>query len=387
MNAWYFAGAVLLGIAASGCRTNLSRDLLEQELRMQEDKIYELQGLVEEYQQQLDSCQRENQSLLKEHAAPASSRDSRSSSRSRRHPSGGSDELALPQVEMPAGGQRGGSAPAYDGPPVISPPDPEVPEGEHRDEFESKKPSNAKLPSSITVPGEDNSELPQFELPAGSDVPDEDKMTGEKTTGDEPPGDETVTQISLNRKLTGGHNVDGQPGDDGLMVVIEPLDASGELVEVPGEVSVVVLDPAQEGEAARVARWDFTTEEAAEHIKRTPMGDGLHFDLRWPHGPPANRTLNLYVRFKTLEGKKLQLEKEIEVRLPGQAESSDAAPAWTKADKAAPEAEASTSDPAAPPRAKATAIRPAPDDSASKTDRSKDDRTSRGSAPKWTPYR
>jgi hypothetical protein len=257
-----------------------------------------------------------------------------------------------------------------------------VPEGEHRDEFESKKPSNAKLPSSVTVPGEDNSELPQFELPAGGNPPADDK-----TTGDEMPGDETVTQISLNRKLTGGHNVDGQPGDDGLMVVIEPLDSSGQLIEVPGEVSVVVLDPAQEGEAARVARWDFTTEEAAQHIKRTPMGDGLHFDLRWPHGPPANRTLNLYVRFKTLEGKKLQLEKEIEVRLPGKEGSDDAAPAWTKADKPAPDAEASTSEPSAAPRAKATAIRPAPDDAASKTDRPKDDRTSRGSAPKWTPYR
>jgi len=381
MNAWYFAGAVLLGIAASGCRTNLSRDLLEQELRMQEDKIYELQGLVEEYQQQLDSCQRENQSLLKEHAAPASSRDSRASSRSRRHPREEGDELSLPQVEMPAGSLRGGNAPAYNGPPVISPPDPEVPEGEHRDEFEPTKPSNAKLPSSITVPGEDNSELPQFELPAGGNPPADDK-----TTGDEMPGEETVTQISLNRKLTGGHNVDDQPGDDGLMVVIEPLDASGELIEVPGEVSVVVLDPAQEGEAARVARWDFTSEEAAQHIKRTPMGDGLHFDLRWPHGPPANRTLNLYVRFKTLEGKKLQLEKEIEVRLPGKDDSSDAAPAWTKADKPAPEAEASSTD-ASAPRAKATAIRPASDDAANKTDRPKDDRTSRGSAPKWTPYR
>jgi hypothetical protein len=376
MNAWHLAGAVLLGIAASGCRTNLSRDLLEQELRMQEDKIYELQGLVEEYQQQLDSCQRENQSLLKERAVPASSRGSVRRQRREEH-----GELVVPEVEMPGGGRNESSAPPYDGPPVISPPDPDVPDGELRDEFESTKPSNAKLPSSITVPGEDHSELPRFETPVGDEEPAGDKLTG----------DETVTQISLNRKLTGGHNADGQPGDDGLMVVVEPLDASGELIEVPGEVSVVVLDPALEGEAARVARWDFTAEEAAGHIKRTPMGDGLHFDLRWPHGPPANRSLNLYVRFKTLEGKKLQLEKQIEVRLPGKEESDDDAPAWTKADKPAADAEASksesSSEASAAPRAKATAIRPAPDDAASKTDRPKDDRTSRGSSPKWTPYR
>lgn len=381
MNAWRFAGALLLGIAASGCRTNISRDLLEQELRMQEDKIYELEGLVEEYQQQLDSCRRENQSLLKEHTTP------RGKSRRQRLDD---EELQPPTVEMPDG-----ESPPYNGPPVISPPDPKVPDGELRDEFEAAPPSNARLPSSITVPGDAPTELPQFETPAGDDAPAGDRTGDDRTAGDETPGDETVTQISLNRKLTGGHNVDDQPGDEGLLVVIEPLDAEGQLIEVPGEVSVVVLDPAQEGEAARVARWDFTAEEAAEHIKRTPLGDGLHFDLRWPHGPPANRTLNLYVRFKTLEGKKLQLEKQIEVRLAGQEDSSDGAPAWTKADKPGAGAEAANDQPSPAPRAKATSIRPAPDDSAPgasagsdrETERPKPERTGRGSAPKWTPYR
>lgn len=376
MNAWRFAGALLLGIAASGCRTNLSRDLLEQELRMQEDKIYELQGLVEEYQQQLDSCRRENQSLLKERTAP------RAKSRRQRIDD---EELQPPTVEMPDG-----DSPPYDGPPVISPPDPKVPDGELRDEFESAAPSNARLPSSISVPGEPPTELPRFEPPDGDGDPADDRTAGDDTTGNE-----TVTQISLNRKLTGGHNVDDQPGDEGLMVVIEPLDAEGQLIEAPGEVSVVLLDPALEGEAARVARWDFTSEEAAGHIKRTPLGDGLHFDLRWPHGPPANRTLNLYVRFKTLEGKKLQLEKQIEVRLAGQEDSSDGAPAWTKADKPSPGGEASNAAPSAAPRAKATSIRPAPDDSSPgsssdgdrETERPKSERSGRSAAPKWTPYR
>lgn len=384
MNAWRFAGALLLGIAASGCRTNISRDLLEQELRMQEDKIYELQGLVEEYQQQLDSCRRENQSLLKERTTP------RAKSRRQRIDD---EELQPPTVEMPDG-----ASPPYDGPPVISPPDPKVPDGELRDEFESAAPSNTRLPSSISVPGEPPTELPRFETPSEDDAPADDRTAGDEKTGDDTTddvmtGDEKVTQISLNRKLTGGHNVDDQPGDEGLLVVIEPLDSTGQLIEAPGEVSVVVLDPAQEGEAARVARWDFTAEEAAQHIKRTPMGDGLHFDLRWPHGPPANRTLNLYVRFKTLEGKKLQLEKQIEVRLPGKEEPSDSAPAWTKSDKPSPGAEASSTDTSVP-RAKATAIRPAPEDSPSaasdgdrETELPKPERTGRRSAPKWTPYR
>jgi len=377
MNAWYCAGALLLGMAASGCRTNLSRDLLEQELRMQEDKIYALQSEVEEYQQQLDACQLENQSLLKARTTPAAQGGTL-----RRRRIEVDEELDVPA----------GKAPPYDGPPVISPPDPNVPDGESpddesssaedADEFDAAPRSNMRLPSSTSEPGEHKTELPQFELPAGDEAPGDDKTAG----------DGSVRQITLNRKLTGGRNADGQPGDEGVMVVVEPLDSAGELLEAPGEVSVVLLDPAQEGEAARVARWDFTAEEAAEHLKRTPLGDGLHFDLRWPGGAPVNRLLNLYVRYKTAEGKQLQVEKQIEVNPPGMAAAPDSGPAWTKTDKPFPGGEAETSADASAPRAKATSIRPAPEKAGSNssgraarpTERPKSDRSA---APKWTPYR
>ncbi len=377
MNAWYFVAAVLLALAATGCRSNISQELLEQELRMQEDKIYELQGQVEEYEAQLDSCRRENHTLLKEGGAVTSPR---LNSRRKGH-APAEDGLALPEVEVP-----GGLAPPYDGPPLISPPDPEVPEGEKAPEEGDLLPPKVLLPNSGAAPGE-RMQLPDFELPGEEEAPDGDRTAA---------GDD-VERITLNRKLTGGHNTDGQPGDDGLMVVVEPLDSSGELLELPGDVSVVVLDPAQEGDAARVARWDFTAEEAAKHLKRTPMGDGLHFDLRWPHGAPVNRELNLYVRYTTPEGKKLQVEKKVEIALAGSA-PSDSAPAWTKADKAGPSSDENDSAQgwSDAPRAKATAVRPAPDSATAKpagnasgktSSQAADSKNDRTAAPKWTPYR
>lgn len=276
--------AALVALAC-GCRANISRELLERELLAQENHIYQLQDMVNESGARLDSCHRENEALLAE-LGRARTGATRSESKMKES----AVEDLLPPVVEPG---LGGPALPYDGPPLISPPDPHVPEGD------------------------------RLIKPASTGVKSRLARRGKAISPAEGPIDELVTQVTLNRKLTGGHNVDGQPGDEGVMVVVEPLNAGGDLVEVPGQVSIVVLDPAIEGEGARVARWDFDFQEAAEHLKRTPLGDGLHFDLRWPHAPPTHRVLNLYVRYTTADGRRLQVEKQIEVDPPGGADAPD----------------------------------------------------------------
>ena len=269
--------AIVASVAmVCGCRANVSHELLERELLAQENQIYQLQDLADDYESRLASCHRENEALLAEMG------------RSRRPgspPAGRATEEMVPPVVDPGSEE---SAVPFNGAPLISPPDPHVPEGEHM----------AKTAKAGT----------KSRLPGGA------KVRAASTAKE--PIDPVVTQITLNRKLTGGHNTDGHPGDEGVLVVIEPLNAAGELVEVPGDVSIVLLDPAFNDDAARVARWDFNSKEAAAHIKRTPMGDGLHFDLPWPHSPPTHRVLNLYVRYTTADGRRLQVEKQIEVDPP-----------------------------------------------------------------------
>src|SRR5581483_7131175 len=236
--------------------------------------------MVDEYESRLDSCHRENEALL---AELGRSRTSGKRGPAPRTPSN-TREMVPPVVEE---GAAGGAIP-FEGPPLILPPDPKVPEGEHM--AKGGKPAKSGLSGGAKV---------------------------RSTSAGRGPIDPVVTQITLNRKLTGGHNVDGHAGDEGVMVVVEPLNAAGDLIEVAGEISIVVLDPAIEGDAARVARWDFSSKEAASYLKRTPLGDGLHFDLRWPHSPPVHRVLNLYVRFTTADNRRLQVEKQIEVDPPG----------------------------------------------------------------------
>ena len=59
--------AILVGsLMAPGCKSDISQQLLERELRMQEDQIYVLQDEIQEKCARLDRVAAENRSLKKQ---------------------------------------------------------------------------------------------------------------------------------------------------------------------------------------------------------------------------------------------------------------------------------------------------------------------------------
>jgi hypothetical protein len=164
--------------------------------------------------------------------------------------------------------------------------------------------------------------------------------------------DATVDRIVINPKLTGGLNADGKPGDEILSVAIDQRDASDAEVLAPGDVAIVVIDPAIPGKAARIARWDIEAEKLSQYVRRDGDGGALRFELPWPK-PPQHDDLQLYVRFTTYDGRRLQANVPIEVQPPRSPRGSDDSPASlasheeedvavnSSADKAAPKVERS----------------------------------------------
>ena len=130
-----------------------------------------------------------------------------------------------------------------------------------------------------------------------------------------------ITQLYLNPFLTGGADFDGKPGDDGVTVVLEPRSADNEYMPQAGPISVVLLDPVQAGEAARVAKWDLDVVESSRFVKNSSTAQGLHLQLAWPQRPPQNSKLKLFVRYTTPDGEKLNAEQDIFVTLAEQVSS------------------------------------------------------------------
>jgi hypothetical protein len=136
-----------------------------------------------------------------------------------------------------------------------------------------------------------------------------------------PKGDsQYVAAIVLNRSLTGGINDGENDGDQGLLVVVEPRDSRGRPIDAPAKIVVALLDPAvldEEGNASRLALWEFSAEETASMFRRVGTSEAIHLAMAWPDEPPKNSKLHLFVRYLTSDGRMLEADHPIEVAISG----------------------------------------------------------------------
>jgi len=131
------------------------------------------------------------------------------------------------------------------------------------------------------------------------------------------PTDKKVTHLFLNPALTGAADFDGQPGDDGLRLLVEPRNASEQVIAEAGALSIVLLDPDRQGDAARVARWDFDQSATRQLLAASSSGRGIKLEVPWPAAAPSASKLKMFVRYETPDGRRLQADREIFVTPPG----------------------------------------------------------------------
>lgn len=287
---------VLLG--AGGCRTDPAIMMLERENRQLEDVIYRQRDTIDQYRQALEACQAsapaivEGPSLGPPQPTPAP-RPTRSPTepRSRRRQSSES------------------SAPEIPGPPVIEMPEQAEPPGELPEIFRSPR----------SKPGPEG-EAPPFERSPGTNGPARTPARGAATRSPWGARDEVaaggntpVAQITLANVVVRRGDTSQSPGGEGISLVVQPRDAAGRVVQAAAPLSIVVLDPAVSGEAARVARWDISANEVARLFRNSPAGDGIHLDLAWPAGPPVHNRLHLFARYATDDGRRVQTDQLIDV--------------------------------------------------------------------------
>jgi hypothetical protein len=284
---WTTVAAVVC-LAAAGCKSDLSQQLLERELRYQEDQIYQLQDELQDKCARLDMLNGENASLRKQLGVSPG------------------DTLSRPR----AGSPRSSAAP------VAVPPALEIPEA-------IRTPSPAATP--LAPPTLDNipplpvkpsatSEPTPLSLPAPADAASvrESEPAAVPVSYDEPVSDGRPVRLVVNIASTSCFDDNGDGVSDGIAVTVEPRDAAEKLVPATGAVLVTVYDAVNP--SAPLASWTIPTEQAAAHFRPTTRLRGLHIPLRWTAAPPAGDHVRVVVRITGPEGAVLEADATVAAR-------------------------------------------------------------------------
>ncbi len=273
----------------TGCRVPRQISALQEENRQLEERLYQIADLLAE-------CRRENRRLRQELEAsqglPAEKgHPPEASPTTREQPPQSSGEGPLPKIRV-----EGVPQPDPQGklPPL------EVPRTNRleRETPESTSGSATSHPPLATAVAAANLSSIQSPLVVARSADSRE-----------------VHHLELNPQFTGGWNADGQAGDEGIMVLIEPRDAAGRLLRVAAPVSVVVVDPALPGEDARLGRWDLSADEVAQAFVQEPSQSGILLLLPWREKVPVHSRLHLFVRLITSDGRKFQRDMPIVVEL------------------------------------------------------------------------
>ena len=121
--------------------------------------------------------------------------------------------------------------------------------------------------------------------------------------------------MKFNTLLTGGQDVDGNPGDEALNVVLIPHDADGDLLKLAGEIRLDVLDLSLPDDKQRIGRWEYSAKESREHWHSGFLGTGLQFRVPW-QTPPQSGELLLHARLTTPDGRQFDASQPIRVTPP-----------------------------------------------------------------------
>lgn len=298
-------------ILAAGCKSDISQQLLERELRMQEDQIYLLQDEVQDKCARLERVAAENRSLKKQLGIvdPDASLPGRIDVPAAvAAPARGPAPTAAPALVPPAI-----SAPAVVAPPMTLPEPAGVPPvgaGPAGDGPRFGPPADAP-PATIAPPSLDN--VPPLPADRGAAAaPEIRRLSHEESLSAEG----RITHLVVNPARSSGFDGDGDGTSDGLAVVFEPRDADERLVTAGGDVTITACDPATPGgpEGAPIATWQIPAADSLTHFRRTSRARGLHFTLPWQSRPPAGDHVRVFVKLTTFDGQSFEADATVPAR-------------------------------------------------------------------------
>ena len=124
-----------------------------------------------------------------------------------------------------------------------------------------------------------------------------------------------VESIKLGR-YSGGTNLDGKPGDDGVRIYIIPQDETGRTVTAAGSIDVDVFDLADKNQSLLMS-YSFSPAEAKKHWYSGGLANHYSITCPWKDTLPSGDEVTVRVKFiDYLTGQAFTATKQCRVSLP-----------------------------------------------------------------------
>lgn len=123
-----------------------------------------------------------------------------------------------------------------------------------------------------------------------------------------------VKEIAIGRG-TGGIDDDGQPGDEGLMVVIVPKDEDGSAVKVPARALVAAWEITPAGLKNPIGSWELSSDKLRRTWKSGLISTGYFVAVPWQTLPSTDR-VRVAVRLITTDGRAYEADRDVYVKPP-----------------------------------------------------------------------
>lgn len=215
------------------------------------------------------------------------------------------DDLSPPVIDLGIPGLPPSSAPSSDD--VLMPP--------------TTSPLNPSLLPINPLDRTQKIELPQAVIVAAYESSENStgrNETNRLTSHANPPApvDQTIIEIGFHPTLCRGQDLDNQPGDDGLYLVLQPLNQHHQMIPELGELTIVVLDPNADEESNRLGRWKWSAEELERTLEPIGPAAGMHIALTWDERTPTGDTVVVYARYVLADGKQLVNDQKVRMHRP-----------------------------------------------------------------------
>ncbi len=124
-------------------------------------------------------------------------------------------------------------------------------------------------------------------------------------------------KIELER-LSGGYDDDGKPGDDGIVLYVQPIDRNGDVIKAAGSLTVTLLDLANPPEQYLLGEYRFDVKTTRGLWYGRLWSSHFTVHCPWYQGkPPMHNEITARVEFlDLLTGQKLTAQGVYKIQFP-----------------------------------------------------------------------